>query len=461
MDAVFSESLAFGQMKRRAVSARSYRSKIPPINGTSFLQDQTIQIDLPGNLAGQYYDFSSMYLKMKVTSGTTACVYDRAGGLGLIKRLQISTSGANICDINNYGLLATLMLDADSSSEWKAGYGAQLLGTCGDALRGVGSGIGGTRVFCIPLVLNPLFNTTPHRLIPAFSLSSLQIRITLDSNQSAVSTLGATASVLAYSEVEMVCMMTELSPAAQAQVNAATNGKYNILANSFMNSQASLALNATQLTANLGFSVSSLERIIAIHRPSATVTSISAFSQGNRSSAGLSQYVYLINSEQYPSRSVIVDAEGSESLAEALIADHALVDWNKGSSFNNGVVVATNTSSGLVVGALSGSAPNLTKSDCFMLKDGTGLTAGNASTAGAVAAVSDVGTFYLSTDFESGLATGKSATMYSGVSTIASNVQWLGTYSASHAAETVDFFAQFSVLVSLDMMGSGVFSISV
>jgi hypothetical protein len=256
-------------------------------------------------------------------------------------------------------------------------------------------------------------------------------------------------------------MMTELSPAAQAQVNAATNGKYNILANSFMNSQASLALNATQLTANLGFSVSSLERIIAIHRPSATVTSISAFSQGNRSSAGLSQYVYLINSEQYPSRSVIVDAEGSESLAEALIADHALVDWNKGSSFNNGVVVATNTSSGLVVGALSGSAPNLTKSDCFMLKDGTGLTAGNASTAGAVAAVSDVGTFYLSTDFESGLATGKSATMYSGVSTIASNVQWLGTYSASHAAETVDFFAQFSVLISLDMMGSGVFSISV
>lgn len=460
MDAVFSESLAFGQMKRRAVSARSYRSKIPPINGTTFQENQTIELSLPGSLSGQYYDFSSMYLKMKVTSGTAACVYDRGGGLGLIKRLQIATSGANICDINNYGLLATLMLDTDSSSEWKAGYGAQLLGTNGDALRGVGSAIAGTRVFCIPLVLNPLFNTTPHRLIPAFSLSALQIRITLDSNQSAVSSPGA-ASILAYSEVELVCMMTELSPAAQAQVDAATNGKYNILANSFMNSQATIGLNETQLTANLGFSVSSLERIIAIHRPAATVTSVSAFSQGNRSSAGLSQYVYLINSEQYPSRSVIVDAEGSESLAEAMIADHSLVDWNKGSSFNNGVVVAANTSSGLVVGALSGSAPNLTKSACFMLKDGTGLTAGNASTATVAAAASDVGTFYVSTDMESGLSQGKSATLYSGVSTISSNVQWLGTYSAAHAIQTVDFFAQFSVLLSLDMRGSGVFSISV
>jgi hypothetical protein len=460
MESVYSEQLAFSQMKRRAVSSRSYKSKIFPVNGTTFQPDNTIEFQLPGSLQNQYYDFSQLYIKMKVKSGTTACIYDRAGALGLIKRLQITTSGANICDINNYNVLATAMLDADSSQSWLSSSGAILLGTNGDSLRGVASAVDATRTFCIPLVLNPLFNSTPARNLPAFSLGSISIKLTMDSAQSSVVTLGAVASALIFSEVELVCNMLELSAEAQSRVDAATGGKYNILANSFMNSQASLGLNATQLTANLGFSVSSLERIIAIHRPTATITSVSAFSLGNRTTSGLSQYVYLINSEQYPSRSVIVDADGAEAHAEALLADHSLVDFNKSSTISNGVVVATGTTSGLVVGALSGSAPNLAKSGCYMLKDGAGLTAGNASTADVVAAASNIGTFYVSTDFESG-SYGKSATMYSGVSTIASNVQWLGTYSGANATATVDFFAQFTVLLSLDMRGTGVFSISV
>jgi hypothetical protein len=460
MEPVYSEQLAFSQLKRRAVSSRSYKSKIFPVNGSTFKPDQTIEFMLPGSLQNQYYDFSQLYVRIKVKSATTACIYDRAGALGLIKRLQITTSGANICDINNYNVLATAMLDSDSSQSWQSSSGAILLGTTGDSLRGVASAIDAFRTYCVPLPMNPLFNTTPSRNIPAFSLGSLSIKLTMDSAQSAVSTLGATASALEFSDVELVCNMLELSAEAQRRVDEATGGKYNILANSFMNSQATLGLNETQLTANLGFSVSSLERVIAIHRPSSTVTSVSAFSLGNRTTSGLSQYVYLINSEQYPSRSVIVDADGAEPHAEALLADHSLVDFNKSSSINNGVVLATGTTSGLVVGALSGSAPNLAKSSCYMLKDGAGLTAGNASTASAVAAASDIGTFYVSTDFESG-SYGKSATMYSGVSTIASNVQWLGTYSNSHAVATVDFFAQFTVLLSLDMRGTGVFSISV
>jgi hypothetical protein len=96
-----------------------------------------------------------------------------------------------------------------------------------------------------------------------------------------------------------------------------------------------------------------------------------------------------------------------------------------------------------------------------MLKDGVGSLAGTQSAATVAAVASTIGTFVISTDFENGLSVGKSATIYSGISTIASNVQWLGTYDGTGAAAQIDFFAQFSVLVSLDMRGSGVYSISV
>ena len=459
-EAVFSESLAYGQMKRRSVSARSFRTKIAPSNGSLYGENQTIQIDMPANLAGQYYDFSSMYLKFKVTNTVAAYTLDRAGGLSFFKRLQISTAGAQICDINNYNVLATAMIDTDASSEWKAGYGAILLGTHGDALSGSTQAIGAGRTFCTPLVLNPLFNTTPHRLIPAFSLSAITLRLTLDATASCVQSAGAP--VLAYSDVELVCMMTELSPAAQAQVDSATGGKYNILANSFMNSQATLAANNTQLTSSLGFSMSSMERVIATHRPTTSINSQAAFSLGNRTTSGLVQYQYLINAESYPARPVIVDSAGAESTAEFLIADHALVDWNKGCGLSNGVVqMVPGAAASVMVGALSGIAPQVTKSPCFMLKDGAGTVAGSSAGATPDTANSNIGTFIISTDFENGLSVGKSATIYSGVSTIASNVQWLGTYADVHVAAQIDWFSEYSVLLSLDTRGSGVFSISV
>jgi hypothetical protein len=210
--------------------------------------------------------------------------------------------------------------------------------------------------------------------------------------------------------------MTELSPGAQAQIDSMTGGQYNILANSYLNSQATLAAGVTSLTANLGISVSSLERMLVVHRPSATATNAGAFSLGNRTTSGLSEFQFLINSENYPQRPILVDGKGAESYAELLIADHALVDFRKGNCLLNSFAASAATAVGGVVpvgtGAFIGNAPDVVKNDCFAEVDGDGDSAGTAPAAG-VATDSNIGTFLAACEFESGLSDGKSSHIYS------------------------------------------------
>ncbi len=463
MAEAFSESLAYPQVKKRAVASRSFRTKITPANGSSFKGGNTIHLDLPGNLAGQYYNPNQMYLKFKVQNSVAAVQLDRAGAAGCIKRVQIQTAGAQLYDCNNWNVLATALMDTDCSADWKASSGSVLMGTLGDQLQGETIGAADARTFCVPMMLNPLSMTTPHRLIPAFSLSSLQFRITLEND--GIVGYSAGAPVFTYSDVEMVCLMTELSPGAQAQIDSMTGGQYNILANSYLNSQATLAAGVTSLTANLGISVSSLERILVVHRPNASATETDHYSLGNRTTSGLSEFQFLVNSENYPNRPILVDGKGAESYAELLIADHALVDFRKGNCILNSFARASASVAPANVhpvgtGALGGNAPDVPKNDCFNLLDGAGDTAGEV-VVNTAAVNSNIGTFLAACEFESGLSDGKSSHIYSGISTIASVVQFKGTYSGAQAAASVDFFAQHTIMISLDMRGSGVYAVSV
>jgi hypothetical protein len=462
----FSESLAYPQVKKRAVASRSFRTKITPSNGNTFNAGNTINIDLPGNLAGQYYNANQMYLKFKVAvGGGNAATLDRVGAAGFIKRVQIQTAGAQIYDCNNWNVLASCLMDTDSSSEWKGSSGNITMGTFGDQLQGETIASGDERTFCVPMMLNPFAMTTPHRMIPAFSLSALQFRLTLD--DAAVAVKAVAGATLTFTEVEMVCLMTELSPGAQSQIDSMTGGQYNILANSYINSQATLAAynaTASSLVANLGISVSSLERLIICHRPQATASLATAFSLGNRATAGLTQYQLLINSENYPARPVLVGDRGAEVYSELLLADHALVDFRKGNPILNGfaAVGAANAGAGGGTSALSGVAPGAAKNNCFLVEDPAGLSAG-AVADGVVSTPSDVGTFQCALELESGLSDGKSSHIYSGISTIASVVQYKGEYTSAGAvrAQTVDFWAQHTIMLSLDIRASGVWSVSV
>ena len=480
---IFSESLAYNNIKRRAVSSRSYRVRLPPSNATSFVPGNVIQFDLPANLAGTYFNSNQCYLKfnMKNTSkinaagadGSASARLDRPGAYSLIRRLQISTAGAQLQDTDRYNLLACAMLDTDASHEWKASVGKSL---CGIQTGGAGEWVGGTTVvtaspvplpdgrdYCLPLILNVLSQSTPHRFFPLFSLSPIQLRFTLED---AVNVFKETAGIPNYalSEVELVMMLTELSPSAQASVDAMTGGRYDILATSWSNSTATKGAGAASLTANLGISVSSLERVIIIHRLQAVANgALTTFTLGGRDTAGITEYSLLINSEQYPARPIKADlAFGAEPMAELLQADHSLANFQKGNGLNNGLLESA-----------SKYAPN----NMFFLQDpsapadnvgymnvsGAQANEGGVNDGDGSVTASDIGYFVASIELESGISDGKSSHIYSGISTLASTVQFLAKYNVAKAPGdyTLDFFSNFTVLISLNMRGTGVYSVSV
>jgi len=447
-----SESLNYPMQKRRAVASRSYRVKISPNNGQNFTDGQTVNIDMPSNLAGTYCNWNQCYLKFKaLPSG--AAVLDRCGAAGFISRVQCMTAGAQIFDLPNWNVLMTILMDGDSSPAYKAGVGNVLMGTNGGSQAGVSvtSGDANIRTYCVPFVLHPFGMSTPHRLQPLFSSAPVQFKITLESAANAL--VASAGRTIAFSEVELVCVFTELSPGAQAQVDQMSGGVYNILASSYQNVGTTMADAASAVTANLGLSVSSLERIIVCHRPTATVNVQAGFSLGNRAKNGLTQYSIFINGEQYPARPVIVENNCAEALAEYLLSDHSLVNFDKQSSFN---IAVTGGAANLKSNGLDGQSVNGV-AEPFIIDEPTGTEAGTTATA-----ASNIGSFITAVELETGLSDGRSQRLYSGVSTISSTVNYRGVYDSTASGEAqIDFFAQFTILLSLNTRGTNVWSVSV
>jgi hypothetical protein len=246
-----SESLNYPMQKRSAVASRSYRVKISPNNGQSFTAGQTVNIDMPSNLAGTYCNWNQCYLKFKTTAVTNPGTLDRCGAAGFINRVQCMTAGAQIFDLPNWNVLMTILMDGDSSPAYKGGVGNVLLGTNGGFQAGEDLAAGTARTFCVPFVLHPLGLSTPHRLQPLFSSAPVQFKITLESIANSLFAASA-PTALNFTEVELVCVFTELSPGAQAQVDQMTGGVYNILCSSYQNVGTTMGAD-TAVTANLRF----------------------------------------------------------------------------------------------------------------------------------------------------------------------------------------------------------------
>jgi len=477
---VASEALDYNNIKRRAMASRSYRVRISPSNKVSFSPGETIFLDLPSNLSGTFMDMSQTYIRMKVTYTNTSTgagvgavaklALDKPGGYSYFQRVACLTSGQQVFDLNNYNVLVGALMDSDASNDWKANAGNVLCGTTAACPHGesfqVANNGSVTRTYCLPFILNPF--ALQKKLVPLFSLDSLRWRITLDTLANSIiqESVGAYNTVsLAFSEVELITYFTELSPSAMSQLDSITGGVYNLLCPSYSNTQATMAAGTTTLNTVLGIAVSSLERIILIHRPNAAFD-IAGASLGARISNTLQTAQYFINSEAYPQRNIQLDDMAAEPLAEFLIADHALSDFTRASNLQNFNVskaqygaydVYDSALYNTVNRDLAAGGAFLPANNAWNCAVGDGLTTGMTD----ADALTTIGSFILAIELETGCSAGRSDRLYSGISTISSVVQYKGTYSSSSIAATLDFFAQFTVLLTLNMRQTGVWSITI
>jgi hypothetical protein len=252
-----------------------------------------------------------------------------------------------------------------------------------------------------------------------------------------------------------------------------TQGMYNILAPTWSNFQTSMAAGTSGVTANIGVACSSLERVFVIHRPTASAVAGGA-SLGNRITNNLNYWNLIINGEQFPNRYINVqttnDQGCAEALAELLISDHSLSNFDKVNTLQTAVYSVDNA----VVGSVADmplfvnpseaafdianvTASTVTGLKPWQAKVTTGLAPGLLSGA----ASSTIGSFVASLELESGVSAGKSDRLYSGINTMSKVVQYRGVYGVNAIESTIDFFCNYTVLLSLNMRGNGIWQMSV
>lgn len=430
MAEVATSMLNFADKRRKGVSSRAYRVKTPSSNGTSFSASQTIRIDLPtANQANTYMDFSNSYLSFQLTNGDGAAVALSGGITDMILKVEAVVGSQTLFSIDQYGVLASMLLDMDTSAQFKNNAGRVLLGT--NTLKGTGFsiGAGSTKQFCIPLFGNCLFNT--NKYIPCFAAENISLRIHL--NSAVLGSVGdATDAELTFSQCEFVSYMVELSPEAQNLVNQSVGGVYEILADDYRHASGSLAAAQTSSVITTGFSFSSLNRVLVAFRNDASLVA-GRSSIACRGNPTISRASISVNGQKIPAREIqeLATATGSlggaETLAELLVADRALSSFSHDSSIN----------------ANSGDAFTFT----------------TATATGVVAAETNIGSYMLGIDTEA--LRGDVDKVYSGINTISAVVQGEFEFSGNPGACQVNMYANYTTRIVLDTNGLRTFEVRV
>ena len=411
------QKLNYSEVSPQASSSRAVRTETVPTNGSSFNMNQEIILDLPSNLNNTFCDFQSSYIKATVGNADGDDFKFSAGGFPTcIKQIILELGGQTLFSCDNWNTLYEMMLSLDTSEGFRKNAGARLFGA-GEDFEGALVPAGSSRQVCFPLVLTPLM---ANRYFPLIGRDRLRIRLVLDT--SVRSLLGAaTDAEVSVSNISLVTYNLELGSDVMAQVAANSDGSFKMLMPSFQHHQSSLSTSETSKVMTLGFSMSSLNRVLIAQTKQAAVAANAHI--GNRSRNRLSRYFLTIGGVKYPMRDIrdvgvaaVTVGGGAEPLAEALISQRALCSWSHDSSIE--------------------------ASGGFDLLNGAGT---NSATTGS---------YLLEIDLESQRVSGGDGSLglVAGINCIGQVIQLTMEYDAvAAAAMVIDVFAEHTIMVALDL----------
>ena len=120
-------ALDFTQIRERSLKAQRTRVKIDPTNNKTFFNSNSlIQFRLPANVQNTYMDWSNEWsLQFKFvlndifslagSASETTLNLDKAGVSSIIKKVVFRQAGQVLSEINDYGVLACIMIDLQVS----------------------------------------------------------------------------------------------------------------------------------------------------------------------------------------------------------------------------------------------------------------------------------------------------------------------------------------------------------
>jgi hypothetical protein len=368
------------QSKVESAAARSFRSNIQPQNGTgTYYQGDTITINIPtrNNLV---LVPSESYLKFTATITNSAAEndyirLDSCGSHGFIQRIRCFSGSNLISDIDNYGMLAKILMDIQVPTDSTYGKYSVLAGTRHDmttelptftlaadadaaAVRTAVIGLNAaqmsvyqtnngaklntaaiaangtvTGTYCISLI-SLVGSLCSEKYIPLYAMTSAPLRVEI---QLVSNTLSAVCSEIALGTVplqitncEYVAQMIELSDAAIATIEAQRGGGPLQFAVTDFRNYASTSNGQVSTASSTSFAVpipakfSSLKSIFIATRVSAKTGAITYFPFSTNKFL-ISDYSFRVGSQVMPSKN---PNSPVEMFAECMKAIGSLGDYN-------------------------------------------------------------------------------------------------------------------------------------
>ena len=415
------QTLNYPDVKQKGASARSYRAKISSSNGISFSMSQQLVFQVASQ-PNTYIDYNSAYILMDVTNNHgDALEFDgNAGAYSMLRDATCASSAGTLSNITGFNVLMNILFDSDVGKNYIRSTGSTLLGCKADGSRANGREIaaGATTTVALPLALLSLANTSPARFCPAFG-TQVEWRFTLDGAKNAFfnddGTDDLVDSQITINNVSLCYYAVEVAQEVQNQIDAMNNGVYQLMANDWLSSRATISKSAQSFSQTLGWSAGSLEKILVSNCVSAQRNNSAKHSLSFRSVGGLTELQLSANNRLYPARPLEVKNECAEVMAELLISGHSLGNFNHNANFNEG-------------GA-----------DLYSVADASNATEGS---------------FVAGLELESYAGSGASSKIYTGLNIRQGTTQLLSTFTGGATQELIqDVFGLRTIELVLDTRG--------
>lgn len=330
-------SLAYMQ-KPSAIASRAIRSSIAPTNGSDFRghEAQTIRLEIPTGIQGQYLNPAQSYLKFKVKvshSQAGAMVCCDKSIYQIFDRLVISHNGIVLEQIDNYGCLANSLLDFQVNASQLENDLSIMLGTTGSAAQE--QGVDGIRMikdtevsFSMPLLSS--FFTMQDKYIPLGDIQNeLRVELTLSPNGfKVIADPGGDvfANEVAYTyivnNIEFMLDIVELDPAVSSAIRKETlsrDGAFKIPLVQWRNYSTTINQGNGSASLTVPAKMNSLKNLLVIQRDQSATQSKNKSKNDRVGAAGkFKSYWFQIGSQMVPAKPVTDPYEAYAELQRSM-----------------------------------------------------------------------------------------------------------------------------------------------